>query len=109
MWFDLWDRVLTCLISRGYRVILCTVGKIQRSPGDDVKAIHLVRGGNLKDRDFGRRGLLEGAVKMLRHANLGSGGVPYIEVSSELRILHPQSLEELDSGSFVDTVFLSVV
>jgi len=69
-------------------------------------AIHLVRGGNLKDRDFGRRGLLEGATEML-DMNVGSRGVSYIEVSSELWILHTQSLEELDSGSFVDTVFLS--
>ena len=106
VWFDLRDRTLTCLISSGYRVILCTTEKIQRTLGDNIRAIHLVRGGNLKGRDFGRRALLEGAVKM-SDTNLCSRGVSHIEVSSELWILHPQSLEEFDSGSFVDTVFLS--
>lgn len=105
-WFDLRDHLLTCLISSGYRVILCTVEKIQRAPADDVRAIYLVRGGNSKDRDFGRRVLLEGAVGM-SDTNLGSRRVSYTEVSSELWILHPQSLEEFDSGSFVNTVFLS--
>ena len=87
-------------------MIRCTVEKIQQTPDDNVRAIHLAQGGNLKGRDFGQRGPLEGAVEM-SDTDLGSRGVSYIEVSSELWILHPQSLEELDSGSFVDTVFLS--
>jgi len=33
----------------------------------------------------------------------------YVEVSIELWILRPQSLQEFDSGSFIDTVFLSTV
>jgi hypothetical protein len=105
---DTRGTILTCLISSGYRVILCTVMNVQREPGDNVRINYLEREGNLKGRGFGRQGLLEGAEIMSALDMYCSGG-PHVEVSSKLWIPHPQSLQKLDSGSFVDTVFLSVV
>jgi hypothetical protein len=60
---SIWGKVLTCLISSGYRVILCTVKGVQREVVTERGGIYLEREGNSKDRGFGQQSPPEGAVK----------------------------------------------
>lgn len=71
-----------------------------------MRTIYLEREGNSKDQGFERQGLPEGAVAA-SVTDLGQRGGFYIEVSIKLWILHPQGLQEFDSGSFINAVFLS--
>jgi hypothetical protein len=71
-----------------------------------VGDLYLGREGNLKDRGSGQQDLPGGAVETSA-MSLGWGGEFYVEVRVEVWVLHPQTLQEPDSGPVVDAVFLS--